>query len=184
MEKYIKGKKYKLGDYFVIDNKVIKVVTGEACRDCAFIDSDECHTASCDGIIFKHVANIPKEEKIEPYIKGKYYEIGEKFSYKGSIAEVTEATNYLCRECIFKNECSDARCCIHLSRKDEKNIIFKPIEPQSDKPKNLNKTFLLAILLKLGADFAKTEVYSEKQNIGSAALDLFDKYIQEHYEDK
>lgn len=60
MEKYIKGKKYKLGDYFVIDNKVIKVVTGEACRDCAFIDSDECHTVSCDGIIFKHVANIPK----------------------------------------------------------------------------------------------------------------------------
>ena len=184
MEKYIKGKRYKLGDYFVIDNKVIKVVSEGACRDCAFINSDKCRTASCINIIFKHVANIPKEEKIEPYIKGKYYEIGEKFSYKGSIAEVTEATDYLCRECIFKNECSNARCCIPLSRKDEKNIIFKPIELQSDKPKNLNKTSLLAILLKLGADFAKSKVYSEKQNIVNAALDLFDEYIQEHYEDK
>lgn len=63
MEKYIKGKRYKPGDYFVINNKVIKVVNGGACKDCAFVDSDECRTSYCDDIIFKHVANIPTEEK-------------------------------------------------------------------------------------------------------------------------
>ena len=63
MEKYIIGKEYKPGDYFVIDNKVIEVIAEDTCKNCAFVDSDECRTTPCTGIAFKHVFNIPKEEK-------------------------------------------------------------------------------------------------------------------------
>lgn len=63
MKKYIKDKMYNPGDYFVIDNKVIEVIAGDTCKDCAFVDSDECRNTPCTGIAFKHVFNIPKKEK-------------------------------------------------------------------------------------------------------------------------
>ena len=123
----------------------------------------------------------PKEEKIEPYVEGKYYEIGEKFSYKGSIAKVTKASDRTCEGCAFlyANECITASCAGITFK-----TIFKPIDIQSDKSESLDRLSLLAELLKLGADFAKTEVSSERQSIVGVALDLFDNYIQEHYEDK
>lgn len=67
MEKYIENKQYEEGDFFIVDDKIIKAVAYSDCGNCVFNKLSECGNALCfsPSIQFTHVSNIPKPETLK-----------------------------------------------------------------------------------------------------------------------